>query len=79
MAEREGWTVVAEFSDEGFSGFSGNRGPGLVGARSAAAYRRPGPVATIYRLRNCRQGYGAPAVRIPRAVEVPFRQNEGDL
>jgi len=44
-----------------------------------AAYRRPGPVATIYRLRNCRQGYGAPAVRIPRAVEVPFRQNEGDL
>jgi len=36
-----------------------------------AAYHRPGPVATIYRLRDCRQAYGAPAVQIPRARELP--------
>jgi Dolichyl-phosphate-mannose-protein mannosyltransferase len=35
------------------------------------AYYRPGPVATIYRLRNCRQRYGPPPVRIPKAREVP--------
>jgi hypothetical protein len=35
------------------------------------AYHRPGPVATIYRLRGCRQAYGAPKVQIPRARELP--------
>ncbi|MDQ4047932.1 MAG: glycosyltransferase family 39 protein [Actinomycetota bacterium] len=30
------------------------------------AYHRPGPLADVYRLRDCRQGFGAPAVRIPR-------------
>jgi len=44
-----------------------------------AAYHRPGPLATIYRLRDCRQRYGVPTVRVPRAVEVPFRQNDADL
>jgi hypothetical protein len=34
-----------------------------------AAYHRPGPAATVYRLRDCRQRYGAPAVQIPRARE----------
>ena len=33
-----------------------------------AAYHRPGPVARIHRLRDCRQGYGAPAVQIPRGL-----------
>jgi hypothetical protein len=33
------------------------------------AYHRPGPVTTLYRLRNCKQGYGPPAVRIPKARE----------
>ncbi|MGH2966328.1 MAG: recombinase family protein [Solirubrobacterales bacterium] len=37
MAEREGWGVVAEYRDEGFSAFSGNRGPGLAAARDHAA------------------------------------------
>jgi DNA invertase Pin-like site-specific DNA recombinase len=37
MAEREGWLVVGEFSDEGFSAYSGNRGPGLERAKRAAA------------------------------------------
>src|SRR5262245_32642584 len=37
MAEREGWEVAAEFSDEAFSAFSGNRGPGLERAKERAA------------------------------------------
>lgn len=37
MAEREGWTIVGEYSDEGFSAYSGNRGPGLEKAKQAAA------------------------------------------
>lgn len=36
LAEREGWKVVGEFSDEGFSAYSGNRGPGLEQAKAAA-------------------------------------------
>jgi hypothetical protein len=36
-----------------------------------SAYHRPGPAATIYRLKRCRQRYGAPAVQIPRARELP--------
>jgi hypothetical protein len=35
------------------------------------AYHRPGPVATVYRLKNCRQAYGAPVIQIPRARELP--------
>ncbi len=35
-----------------------------------ASYERPGPVTTIYRLKNCKQAYGAPVIRIPRAREV---------
>jgi tetratricopeptide (TPR) repeat protein len=33
------------------------------------AYHRPGPVATVYRLRHCTQRYGPPPVRIPKARE----------
>lgn len=35
-AEEEGWEVVGEFQDEGFSAYSGNRGPGLERAKRAA-------------------------------------------
>jgi Dolichyl-phosphate-mannose-protein mannosyltransferase len=35
------------------------------------AYHRPGPVATVYRLRDCDQRYGAPVIQIPRARELP--------
>ena len=35
------------------------------------AYRRPGPTVRIYRLRDCRQAYGAPLIRIPRVRELP--------
>ena len=35
-----------------------------------AAYHRPGPVADLYRLRGCRQRFGAAEVQIPRAREV---------
>ena len=37
FAEREGWEVAGQFSDEGFSAFSGNRGPGLEAAKKLAA------------------------------------------
>ncbi|MDX6648816.1 MAG: hypothetical protein QOJ97_767, partial [Solirubrobacteraceae bacterium] len=33
----------------------------------AAAYRRPGPLVRLYRLRGCRQGYGPPRERVPSA------------
>ena len=36
MAEREGWEVVGEFSDEAFSAYSSNRGPGLAQAKETA-------------------------------------------
>ena len=35
------------------------------------AYARPGPTATVYRLRRCRQAYGAPVIQVPRAREPP--------
>ena len=35
-AEAEGRQVIAEFSDEGFSAFKGNRGEGLAQARDLA-------------------------------------------
>jgi dolichyl-phosphate-mannose-protein mannosyltransferase len=35
------------------------------------AYHRPGPVTRIYRLRGCRQAYGAPVIQVPRARELP--------
>jgi hypothetical protein len=34
-------------------------------------YHRPGPVTTVYRLKDCRQRYGPPAQRIPEAREIP--------
>jgi hypothetical protein len=34
-------------------------------------YERPGPTVRVYRLDNCRQAYGAPLIRIPRAKEPP--------
>ncbi len=36
MAKREGWEVVGEYRDEGFSAYSGNRGPGLKRAEAEA-------------------------------------------
>jgi hypothetical protein len=32
-------------------------------------FERPGPVVQLYRLRDCRQRYGPPPVRLPRARE----------
>jgi DNA invertase Pin-like site-specific DNA recombinase len=38
LAEREGWEVIGEpHTDEAFSGYHGNRGPGLEQAKQAAA------------------------------------------
>jgi site-specific DNA recombinase len=36
MAEDNGWLVVDEFADDGFSAYSGNRGPGWINAQEAA-------------------------------------------
>jgi DNA invertase Pin-like site-specific DNA recombinase len=36
LAAKEGWDVAAEFHDEGFSAYHGNRGPDLEAARQAA-------------------------------------------
>jgi hypothetical protein len=35
-----------------------------------AAYHRPGPVVDLYRLRECRQRFGAPPAQIPRARDI---------
>jgi site-specific DNA recombinase len=36
LSEAEGWDLCGEFTDEGFSAYSGNRGPGLEEAKAAA-------------------------------------------
>lgn len=36
LAQRQGWTIVGEFSDEAFSAWHGNRGPGLEQAKARA-------------------------------------------
>jgi hypothetical protein len=35
------------------------------------AFERPGPEIKLYRLRNCKQGVGPSAVRVPRTPKVP--------
>ncbi len=40
-AEREGWEVVDEFTDEAFSAYHGNRGPGLASAKALAVQAAP--------------------------------------
>ena len=42
------------------------------------AYRRPGPTVRLYRLDDCRQGYGPPLVRIPKVRELPPFAPRGD-
>ena len=37
-----------------------------------AAFERPGPEIKLYRLRDCRQGVGPSAVRVPPTPEVPL-------
>src|SRR4051794_8835080 len=41
LASREGLTVLAEFNDEAFSAFKGNRGPGLAAAQRRAEEEAP--------------------------------------
>ena len=36
------------------------------------AFSRPGPEIKLYRLRNCKQGVGPSAVRVPRTPKVPL-------
>jgi len=60
MAEREGWEVVAEFSDEAFSAYSGNRGPGLAQARATAALHAPAVLLVQHSDRLARGAGDAP-------------------
>jgi DNA invertase Pin-like site-specific DNA recombinase len=41
MAEQNGWEVAGEFSDEAFSAWKGNRGPGLAAAKELAEQEAP--------------------------------------
>jgi 4-amino-4-deoxy-L-arabinose transferase-like glycosyltransferase len=36
------------------------------------AFARPGPEIRLYRLRDCRQRYGTPVVRVPKTPKVPL-------
>jgi site-specific DNA recombinase len=60
LAEREGWQVVGEFSDEGFSAYHGNRGPGLVAARQKAAEVAPSVLVAQHSDRVARGAGDAP-------------------
>jgi DNA invertase Pin-like site-specific DNA recombinase len=60
LAEGEGWQVVGEFSDEGFSAYSGNRGPGLVRARQAAVKAAPSVLVAQHSDRVARGAGDAP-------------------
>jgi DNA invertase Pin-like site-specific DNA recombinase len=61
MAAQEGRVVVAEFSDEGFSAYTGNRGPGLARAKRAAvdAARQHGTTAMLIAQASDRYARGA--------------------
>jgi site-specific DNA recombinase len=60
LAEREGREVVGEFSDEGFSAYSGNRGPGLEHARRAVAEAAPSVLMAQHSDRLARGAGDAP-------------------
>ncbi len=61
MAAREGWTVVGEFRDEGFSAYKRSRGPGLADARDLAAQaaRSHGAPAMLLSVHSDRISRGA--------------------
>jgi len=63
MAEREGWVVVDDFHDEGFSAYSGNRGPDLIAAKRKAE--------------EAAEEYGVPCVLIAQHTDR-FARGAGD-
>ena len=73
MAEREGWEVVAEFQDEGFSAYHGNRGPGLEAAKRAsikAADERGSCVLVVQHSDRVARGAGDEPGAAEHLVEV---------
>jgi site-specific DNA recombinase len=60
MAEREGWRVVAEYTDEAASAFSGDRGPGLAAAM-ADAERTGGAIIVVQHSDRLARGDGVQA------------------
>jgi site-specific DNA recombinase len=61
MAAENGWTVIGEFSDENFSAYSGNRGPGLEAAkrRATEAARKSGSIVMLVAQAHDRFARGA--------------------
>jgi hypothetical protein len=61
MAAKNGWTVIGEFSDENFSAYSGNRGPGLEAAKRCAteAARKSGSIVMLVAQAHDRFARGA--------------------
>src|SRR5437899_11738825 len=59
-ATQQGWEIVGEYRDEGFSAYKGNRGPGLAAARERAAEAAEGASAAVLIVQHSdRLGRGA--------------------
>src|SRR4051794_39730649 len=84
MAEREGWRVIGEYSDEAASAWSANRGPELRAARERAAGAAPAVLVVQHSDRLAR-GDGRRADHLVEIVlwaarvDVTIRSVEDDL
>jgi site-specific DNA recombinase len=78
LAEREGWQVVAEHSDEGFSAYHGNRGPGLARAREEAAANAPCRLVVQHSDRLARGAGDAPGAA-EHLAEIVFWARRHDV
>jgi DNA invertase Pin-like site-specific DNA recombinase len=78
LAEREGWEVAGEYSDEGFSAYSGNRGPGLARAREQAAELAPSVLVVQHSDRLARGGGDGPGAA-EHLAEIMFWANRHDV
>ena len=76
LAEREGWEVVDEYEDEGFSAYSGNRGPGLRAAEQravAAAEEHGGALIVVQDADRLARGAGDAPDAADHLGELCFR------
>lgn len=76
MAEDEGWLVVGEFHDEGFSAYSGNRGPDLERAKQrsteAAAEYETDAMLVVQHSDRLARGAGDAPDAADHLIEVYF-------
>lgn len=78
MAEREGWNVVGEFQDEGFSAYKRSRGPGLATAREKAAEAAPAVLVVQHSDRLARGAGDAPGAA-EHLAEIMFWAQRHDV